>query len=216
MQYLQTLESTSVAQILKSDSPSFNLIKIQPNGVKISQAILSKLLIDFLNFLSIGKSMGESQVVETVKLILEDYSVLKPDDFVLFFNRAKKGHYGKAFDRMDGMVIFEWLEMFMYERTSEIEQIRQQENKLIKKELELPVPVIGLPEYFKPLLEKKVNDGMPAPKTLNQSEQQKQINEWMFEFDTLWEDQGRESGKRFVDVDGVKMDIAEYLNYKAG
>jgi len=29
-------------------------------------------------------------------------------------------------------------------------------------------------------------------------------------------DKERESGKRFVDVDGVKMDIAEYLNYKAG
>jgi hypothetical protein len=203
---------TSVEQILKSESPSFALIKNQPNGNAIAQAMLSKLMIDFVNYLNIGKSMGEAQIVETVKLMLEDYAVLKPDDFVLFFNRAKKGNYGKAYDRMDGMVIFEWLEMFMQERTQEIEQIRRNENIRLQKELNTDATV-GLPEYFKPLLEKKPIE--PEIKTLNQTDEQKQINAWIKEFDDLWFSQGSESGKRFVTIEGKKMDVGEWLIYKA-
>jgi hypothetical protein len=203
---------TSVEQILKSESPSFALIKNQPNGNAIAQAMLSKLMIDFVNYLNIGKSMGENQIVETVKLMLEDYSILKPDDFVLFFNRAKKGNYGKAYDRMDGMVIFEWLEMFMQERIQEIEQIRRNENIRFQKELNTDVTV-GLPEYFKPLLEKKPIE--PEIKPLNQTHEQKQINVWIKEFDDLWFSQGSESGKRFVTIEDKKMDVGEWLIYKA-
>jgi len=203
-----------VEQILKSDSPSFNLIRNQPNGEAISQAMISKLLIDFITFLNIGKTMSEVQIVETVKLIIEDYSALKPDDFVLFFSKAKRGYYGKIYDRMDGQIIFEWLEQFMFERDQEIERLRKNEQVRREKELLSVNESVGMPEYFKPLLEKKVIEDSKKP--LIQTDEQKQINEWIKEFDELWELQGSESGKRFVDVDGVKMDIAEYLNYKAG
>jgi hypothetical protein len=144
--------------------------------------------------------------------MLEDYAVLKPDDFVLFFNRAKKGNYGKAYDRMDGMVIFEWLEMFMQERNLEIEQIRRNENIRLQKDLKI-INAVGLPDYFKPLLEKKIIE--PEIKPLNQTPEQKQINDWIKEFDELWRVQGSENGKRFVTIETKKMDVGEWLVYKA-
>ena len=210
---MQTLELTSVEQILKSDSPSFNLIRNQPNGEAISQAMISKLLIDFITFLNIGKTMSEVQIVETVKLIIEDYSALKPDDFVLFFSRAKRGYYGKIYDRMDGQIIFEWLEQFMFERDQEIERLRKNEQVRREKELLFVNESVGMPEYFKPLLEKKVIEDSKKP--LIQTDEQKQINGWIKEFDELWELQGSESGKRFVTIESKKMDVGEWLIYRA-
>lgn len=60
--------------------------------------------------------MGAVQVASTADLIIEEYYFLKPDDFKLCFTRAKKGYYGKVFDRIDGQVIFEWLNQYTNDR----------------------------------------------------------------------------------------------------
>lgn len=199
-------------QILKSDSPSFNLIRNQPNGEAITQAMISKLLIDFITFLNIGKTMGEAQIVETVKLIIEDYSALKPDDFVLFFSKAKRGYYGKVYDRMDGQILFEWLEQFMFERDTDIERIRKNEKIKLEKELLSVSEAVEMPEYFKPLLEKKVITDTNRP--LVQTEQQQRINRWVKEFDDLWLKQGSKDGKRFVSLGDQWIDVGEWLLWK--
>lgn len=209
IQFLKTLESTSVEAILKSDSPSFALICKQEKGEVISQAILSKLIIDFLDFFNIGKTMSESQIVSTVKLLLEDYSNLKPDDFVLFFNRAKKGIYGKVYDRIDGAVIFGWLEQFMHERDSEIEQIRIIENKSYQKNIS--GEATQLPDYMIKFRDNLAKRHISEPKKLNQTEQQKIISETLQEFSKIIKEQGR---KNYAIVDEITMDRQMFLEYK--
>lgn len=71
-----------------------------------------KILNDLLDFFSVGKTMGAVQVAQTADLIIEEYYFLKPDDFKLCFSRAKKGIYGKVYDRIDGQVIFDWLNTY--------------------------------------------------------------------------------------------------------
>lgn len=207
---VQSITVRSVSDILVSENPSLAALKVADPILPYD--ILVTLINDYLDFLSIGKTMSASQVLSTAKLILEDYSVLKPDDFVLFFNRCKKGQYGKVFDRMDGAQIFEWLEIYMYDREKEIEAIRQIEKKQIENGLKSIDETVGLPDYFKPFMQKKVIEQKPKP--LNQTEQQKQINEWIKEFDDLWEMQGSLSGKRFVLVDGKRLDVSEWLIWK--
>lgn len=208
---LSKIQGNSFIEIIESTNPSLALIKSQNAGLSLK--ILTDLINGFLDTLNVGKSMDGRQVLETAKMILEDYSVLKPDDFVLFFNKAKRGYYGKAYDRMDAHVIFEWLEQYMYDRTSEFEQHRRNEHIKRQKELNTDASV-GLPDYFKPLLEKKPIE--PEIKPLNQTPEQKQINDWIKEFDELWRAQGSESGKRFVTIESKKMDVGEWLVYKAG
>lgn len=215
MQFLKTLELTSVVQILNSDSPSFALIRQQPNGQHISKAILSKLIIDFVNFLNIGKTMNESQVIATVKLILEDYSVLKPDDFVLFFNRAKKGCYGKVYDRMDGSIIIEWLELFLQERNDEIEAIRINEHKKKQKDLDSTIPVVPMPEWFKEWLSAwKIKESFIDKPKLNQSEEQAYYSQCLKEFHDLWVLQGSTQGAKYVKINGKFLDSYEYLQWR--
>lgn len=60
--------------------------------------------------------MNDIQAAQTADLIIEEYYFLKPDDFKLCFTRAKKGYYGKVFDRIDGQVIFEWLNQYTNDR----------------------------------------------------------------------------------------------------
>mgnify|MGYP000522076099 CR=1 FL=1 len=87
------------------------------------RVFMVKVLNDLVDFFSVGKSMGAVQVAQTVDLIIDEYYFLKPDDFKLCFNRAKKGLYGKVYDRIDGQVILEWLGLYVKERNSAAEDI---------------------------------------------------------------------------------------------
>ena len=67
-------------------------------------------------FFNVGKMINDTQAAQTADLIIDEYYFLKPDDFKLCFTRAKKGYYGKVFDRIDGQVIFEWLNQYTNDR----------------------------------------------------------------------------------------------------
>lgn len=74
------------------------------------------ILNDVIDFFNVGKTMGAVQVAGAADLIIDEFYFLKPDDFKLCFNRAKKGYYGKVYDRIDGQVIFEWLNQYTNDR----------------------------------------------------------------------------------------------------
>lgn len=186
---------------------------IRSQNAPLSMKILTDLINGFLDTLNIGKSMDGGQVLECAKMMLEDYSVLKPDDFVLFFNKAKRGYYGKAYDRMDAHVIFEWLEQYFYERTGEFESHRRNEHIRREKELAAVTESVPMPEYFKPLMEKKVKLESTV-KPLDQTEEQKRISNWIKEFDEMWKMQGAADGKRFVIIGEQWLDVGEWLLYK--
>ena len=82
------------------------------------RGFMVKVLNDLVDFFNVGKSIGAVQVAQTVDLIIDEYYFFKPDDFKLCFNRAKKGLYGKVYDRIDGAVILEWLGRYEKERGS--------------------------------------------------------------------------------------------------
>lgn len=180
-------------------------------GVK---AVVSLILIETLDFLNVGKTMNDRQVAQTVDLILEDYSVYKIDYFVLFFNRVKKGHFGKLYDRVDGQVLLDWLRQFDLDYQLDIEQERINEKKRIEKDVSLsefdrPTP---MPDYVKDMIKKVVppiKEVTERPKTENQ----KLVDQVISEFDALHKDQDDFSGgKRYVKYNGKMMDVSEYIH----
>lgn len=223
--YLQTLQPNTAIDILKSSSPSFSKIRsyLKEDGPTAVKAILSILVTDVVNFLSVGKTMNADQVMKTVELILEDFSHLKPDDFKLCFNRAKKGYYGKAYDRIDGMVIFEWLQVYEFEKSDEIEHYRDKENVLFKKAAnELPTEneiqgAVPMPDWFKSsmdeLFEKKKVKLEPEVKKTNPFNDM--VQSWITRFRQIsyLQDDGK-TDTRFIRKYGRHFDINEYLNYK--
>lgn len=106
------------------DSPTCAISAIQKEfGETHLRAFMVKILNDLLDYFSVGKSMGAVQMAQTADLIIDEYFFLKPDDFKLCFSNAKKGIYGKVYDRIDGQVIFEWLNAYNRDRALEAESL---------------------------------------------------------------------------------------------
>jgi hypothetical protein len=127
--FYQQLQVRTYDDCLASVTPSIAGIRRQLGkvGEASVRALLNIIIIDLVNFLNVGKSMNNEQVIQTVDLILQDYWMLKPDDFKLCFNNVKKGVYGKVYDRVDGMLILEWLAAYTDGR------LTYSENKVLDK-----------------------------------------------------------------------------------
>lgn len=78
--------------------------------------------------------MKAEQILQTADLIVDDYAILKIDDFKLCFDRAKKGRYGEVY-RIDGQVIFKWLNQYFDDRLTEAENLSYRQHQEHKKDL---------------------------------------------------------------------------------
>lgn len=121
MKFYANLNVATVDDCLKSASPALVTMKAELGEQKML-AILVLFITDAIEFFNIGKGMNGEQVVQTAKLIAKDYYFLKPEDFKLCFENAKRGRYGKLFDRMDGAIIMEWLDNYVNGRMNHAEQ----------------------------------------------------------------------------------------------
>lgn len=107
-----------VADIVKLHKQNtLSLIGREFGQIKL-RALLSVILIDLVDFLEVGKKMGEQQIVQTVLLIEQEYYYLTIEDFKVCFDRGKCGGYGQLFDRIDGSVILGWLDQYAAERSN--------------------------------------------------------------------------------------------------
>jgi len=106
-----------VAIVCSDESPSPSIARIarECGDMKIN-AILVVVVTDLVDFFNVGKTMSPQQVASTVILIREEYPYFRIEDFKLCFTNAKKGIYGKVYDRIDGAVILEWLDKYSLER----------------------------------------------------------------------------------------------------
>lgn len=115
MQYYAALSPRTVEDAVNSITPELAVFK-KKCGETSLYAVMTILINDLIDFFSVGKTMGQNQIVSTIKLIVEDFYYLKIEDFKLCFNNAKRGKYGKVYDRIDGNVIYDWIIQYNQER----------------------------------------------------------------------------------------------------
>ena len=133
-QFYEAIQVQNFEQVFHAPDISLSLIK-KETGTEFLRSFLTLIISDVVEFFSVGKSMNEKQILQTSDLIAEEYYYFKPEDFKLCFNRAKKGRYGKQYDRLDGGVIFEWLQLYSQERSERAWEINTQSHEVLKKEL---------------------------------------------------------------------------------
>lgn len=218
--------------VLKSPNRSLAHICAEKKDDAYVKAVLSILIADTADFLNVGKTISGPQIMQTIDLILEDFSVYKIDFFIACFNKAKKGFYGKQYDRLDGQIIFEWLTQYEYEYQVEIEKNRstektlieqgkisissdQTDQKLIADRDNTPVP---MPDNVRELMNNIGKEKLMPAKQRVKTHAEIIIQGFVDDFNTLYEKYG-ESGIGKVVVfhgaPGKGMTVNEYIECRA-
>lgn len=131
MQYLNKLPATSIEQVLTGNGIALAVMKKEISEAG-AVAVLVKLINATISFFSVGKGMNDDQVIETAKLLLQEFYYLKLDDLKLFFDRLKTGFYGATYDRIDGQVLMLHLRAYCAERMETAERMSDQKHAEIK------------------------------------------------------------------------------------
>lgn len=90
---------------------------------------IALLLGDMQDGLNIDKPMTASQLKECAAEIIREYPHFKLNDLQVFCHGCKFGRYGKAYNRLNGQILFEWLVVFDQERTAKICEDRKREQE---------------------------------------------------------------------------------------
>lgn len=85
--------------------------------------------------------MSAQQVLDAAQILFDEFGQMKLNDVVFCFNKAKRGHYGIIYDRLDVHVLLSWLHRFDADQTEQIEFYRQRNGNHVKRELK-SVPLL--------------------------------------------------------------------------
>ena len=113
-------------------SPSLATLKKYQSEM-ITALILCKIIKDTSNFYNVGGAINDYQIQQTAVLIIDTFYYLTIKDFVLCFNMAKAGKFGKLFDRLDGAIFLSWLEQYNELRLQAAQEKAQNEAQEKKK-----------------------------------------------------------------------------------
>ncbi len=198
---------------------------IRECGRKAAEIFLANRISSLVMFFNIGKTMDVAQVGETVKLILTDsrFTELRPDEFEYCFNQIKTGARGKIYDRIDGAIIFESLNLYLQERESAIYQMNldlknSTDNVLgliVSEAKEKNIDIKIEPKNRIEPIEYKTNNYKPREK----SKEEILIAEWSKEFDVLYSEFLVKNPKtknviRFVPYNDKMINESQYLQEK--
>lgn len=78
------------------------------------------LINDLRGFFLVDNMLSTPDVESLSQMIIEDYGDLTFEELGICFNRAKKGHYGELYNRLDGQIIMGWLQRFESEKIERI------------------------------------------------------------------------------------------------
>lgn len=138
-------------------------------------------------------------------LLINTYHEWYPKEIILMLRNGMACKYGKPFGKLNTIEVMRWAKE--YDETDRVEYFEAKVKKPKADWRDIDPDLlkgIGKPE-------KKLEPKVEREKT----EGEKLIQQWMKDFDTLSKEQGYFKGSiSFVDIDGEKMDIEKYLNYK--
>lgn len=110
--------------------PSPSLVGL---GKYFGEVVVKAFLHDELQrlrfFFSVGRGLTDEAIEELCELIIEEYYFFNLSDVKLVFKKAKKGNFGKSYDRVDGQIILEWFSAYNELRLSASERFEEQKRK---------------------------------------------------------------------------------------
>lgn len=141
MQMVRISHSLTIADSIQA--PTLKVLEKQ-YGKDDLATLISFMILQTARFFNLGNNLSEDQSLETAYLMLQNYPYETIEDFTLMFREAKKGKYGELYNRLDGQIIFKWMEKYLEEKAIYREKQHQKQKTAIPvKEPDLMKIVTG-------------------------------------------------------------------------
>lgn len=171
-------------------------------------------------FFNVGKNLTPQQINSTIDLILNDNDCLNLsfEDYKVCFEFAKKGHYGKAYDRIDGQIIFEWIYQYSTDKTNEYLRIKDFNEKQAQNQKIEPSEVnkegqLKVVEVMRQAL-KSVEVSKVEKPIREKTENEKLIQRFLTQFQKIAIKRGLDSDTKYIFMYGKPITCEEYLHLK--
>jgi len=185
-------------------------------GADAAKRVISIIIAELSQNINVGKAMTVEQIKYAAPIIYEKYWHLTVDDFKLFLKQALEGKFGKSFDRIDVMVICEWLDIYCHNRNEAYTQKSIKQHTEVKTTFNNIYETVSGPvlEAIKSAVANTEEKAKVEPVKREQTEGQKLANVINKEFYEILKKQDPtlvKTGKAFINYKGKKMDFTEFL-----
>jgi len=199
------MQVKTIEQAIDFSYPQLSKLKKEAGEVVV-KTVLIEALTDLVMFFNVGKTMTPPQIMQTVELILQQYWYLRLSEFKYCFNKAKFGAYGKLYDRIDGAVIFEWIDMYLSERKDAIIEAHINKNNEFKNDTSILEALTDKGISFNHI------EKSPANKIISEkSDREKVIQDAFKEFDKLHlTNEVSSNGVRLINFEGNIYSMVEF------
>lgn len=138
--YLKEVKVDDFIDVANNKDASLVRLKNELGEQDAQIFIVGTMLYEINEFYNVSNKMSTPQMLETSKIIIDEFYSLTLSDIKLFTKYSKMGVFGECF-RMDGSVIMRWLGQYFKMRMDKMESISISENDKRKAEDEKPIPV---------------------------------------------------------------------------
>jgi len=114
-----------------------SLIKFRKDvGDDMAKLFLADMIIKQASFFNLVDTIKDEQAAEIAELLVNEYPYTTVADLTVMFRYAKTGKpgYEKPMSRLDGRIIFNWLNLYLDEKIMRIEELNRIESDSHKNE----------------------------------------------------------------------------------
>jgi len=136
---LQTYKKAEVVKQIKSQivsvKTSYDLVRLDDIMIadETSKEIVAEMILELNEFSNLSRKMSGPQIIETVNMLLDEYSGLSLQEYQVFFNRIKKGEFGQLYESMDGIKIMTFMKEFYADMVKSYHEFKDEDHQQIKR-----------------------------------------------------------------------------------
>jgi hypothetical protein len=129
------------AEIIKKIKEQVSRVKTPYDLVRLNDIVIAtnenkfivaEMLLELNEFSNVVRKMNESQIVETVNMLLNQYPRLSIQEYQVFFNMIKAGKFGQLYESLDGIKIMAFMEEFYKDMVNSYNEFKEESHQQIK------------------------------------------------------------------------------------
>ena len=115
-------------------STAYQLVRMEDIEIvnDVNKSVLAAMLVDLNNFTNVSKKMNESQIAETVNMMIRQYPRMSFQEYQVFFNKIRSGKFGQLYESLDGIKIMAFLETFYKDLVNAYHEFKEEQHMQIK------------------------------------------------------------------------------------